>query len=367
MSPTLKVVLLGDLGVGKTCLRSQFVHHVFSSAYKATIGGDFLTTSISLEPTDTDGLRTPKTDAAGQETSTPDISGPDMEGSTLSEILGAERDCELEGNRQIEREAELLHRSSKEDKGKLATLGEYQMVRLRQKQEKSAKTAKTAGVEESALNIETPREQAIHTRKSLVGAESSEDGSNRQQLQTLAQLQNLPGSLESPPDEALQAKMDPGPHAPSKVSLQIWDTAGQERFNLISQAFYRGAHVAVLVYDITNYELVLGVRDWFERFWLHCHVEHPGVVIVGNKADRASERCVDQSELRDVLCRNAPGPLEACVDWENDVLEISCKLLASVEAVFRRVAAVGLRAAESMPVPASISLERSSRLTRCAC
>ena len=46
--PTLKVVLLGDLGVGKTCLRSQFVHHVFTNAYKATIGGDYLTTTVFL-------------------------------------------------------------------------------------------------------------------------------------------------------------------------------------------------------------------------------------------------------------------------------------------------------------------------------
>ena len=37
-----------DLGVGKTCLRSQFVHHVFTNAYKATIGGDYLTTSVVL-------------------------------------------------------------------------------------------------------------------------------------------------------------------------------------------------------------------------------------------------------------------------------------------------------------------------------
>lgn len=36
------MVILGDLGVGKTCMRSQYVHHVFSGAYKATIGGDYL-------------------------------------------------------------------------------------------------------------------------------------------------------------------------------------------------------------------------------------------------------------------------------------------------------------------------------------
>ena len=66
----------------------------------------------------------------------------------------------------------------------------------------------------------------------------------------------------------------------TKVNLQIWDTAGQERFNSISQAFYRGTDVCVLVYDVTNYESVLSIRDWFNRFMEHCHVEFPGIVIV---------------------------------------------------------------------------------------
>lgn len=33
---------------------------------------------------------------------------------------------------------------------------------------------------------------------------------------------------------------------------QIWDTAGQEKFQSLGQAFYRGADVCMLVYDITN-------------------------------------------------------------------------------------------------------------------
>lgn len=44
--PTAKVLLLGDASVGKTSLRSQFIHHRFSSAYRSTVGGDFLTAKV---------------------------------------------------------------------------------------------------------------------------------------------------------------------------------------------------------------------------------------------------------------------------------------------------------------------------------
>jgi GTPase SAR1 family protein len=39
----LKVLVLGDSGVGKTSLITQFAQHKFSEQYKATIGADFLT------------------------------------------------------------------------------------------------------------------------------------------------------------------------------------------------------------------------------------------------------------------------------------------------------------------------------------
>lgn len=39
----LKIIVLGDSGVGKTSLINQFAQRKFSSQYKATIGADFLT------------------------------------------------------------------------------------------------------------------------------------------------------------------------------------------------------------------------------------------------------------------------------------------------------------------------------------
>ena len=41
--PVLKIILLGDSGVGKTSLMRQFVQGKFENRYKATIGADFFT------------------------------------------------------------------------------------------------------------------------------------------------------------------------------------------------------------------------------------------------------------------------------------------------------------------------------------
>lgn len=44
----LKVIILGDSGVGKTSLMNQYVNNKFSNQYKATIGADFLTRDVDV-------------------------------------------------------------------------------------------------------------------------------------------------------------------------------------------------------------------------------------------------------------------------------------------------------------------------------
>ncbi|KAG7194068.1 Rab GTPase ypt7 [Scheffersomyces spartinae] len=45
----LKVIILGDSGVGKTSLMQRFVDDKFSQQYKATIGADFLRKDLTLD------------------------------------------------------------------------------------------------------------------------------------------------------------------------------------------------------------------------------------------------------------------------------------------------------------------------------
>ena len=47
----LKVIILGNTGVGKTSLLNQYISKQFSSFYKATIGADFLSKEVMVDDT----------------------------------------------------------------------------------------------------------------------------------------------------------------------------------------------------------------------------------------------------------------------------------------------------------------------------
>jgi len=60
----LKVILLGDSGVGKSSIMNQYVHEKFTAEYKATIGADFLTKHLMI---DEKAITMQIWDTAGQE------------------------------------------------------------------------------------------------------------------------------------------------------------------------------------------------------------------------------------------------------------------------------------------------------------
>jgi small GTP-binding protein len=67
------------------------------------------------------------------------------------------------------------------------------------------------------------------------------------------------------------------------VKLSIWDMVGLERFSVVRTSFYRGAHSAALVYDVTRPETLENLRKWRDEIISIC----PDIplVVVGNKAD----------------------------------------------------------------------------------
>ena len=44
----IKIILIGEISVGKTSVMRRFVHRTFEGAMKATIGADFMVKEIEL-------------------------------------------------------------------------------------------------------------------------------------------------------------------------------------------------------------------------------------------------------------------------------------------------------------------------------
>eukprot|EP01113_Clastostelium_recurvatum_P030954 TRINITY_DN3814_c3_g1_i3.p1 TRINITY_DN3814_c3_g1~~TRINITY_DN3814_c3_g1_i3.p1 ORF type:complete len:188 (-),score=45.71 TRINITY_DN3814_c3_g1_i3:157-720(-) len=84
------------------------------------------------------------------------------------------------------------------------------------------------------------------------------------------------------------------------VKVQMWDTASRERFYSVAPAYYRGSQGVVFFVDILNRKsLDVLVNDIKPAADTNCP---PGVryILVGTKADRASERVIPKHELEEL-------------------------------------------------------------------
>ncbi|KAE8743612.1 hypothetical protein FOCC_FOCC010756 [Frankliniella occidentalis] len=84
------------------------------------------------------------------------------------------------------------------------------------------------------------------------------------------------------------------------VHLQLWDTAGQERFRSLTTAFYRDAMGFLLLFDLTNEQSFLEVRNWLDQLRTHAYCDSPDVILCGNKSDMEDHRVISEAQARDV-------------------------------------------------------------------
>ena len=84
----------------------------------------------------------------------------------------------------------------------------------------------------------------------------------------------------------------------SRIKLQVWDTAGNERFRTITQAYYRGAHGVIVVYDATKEKTYDNVPYWLEEVKKYASAEAT-VMLVGSKCDLTEEKVVDYRTAKD--------------------------------------------------------------------
>ena len=80
-----------------------------------------------------------------------------------------------------------------------------------------------------------------------------------------------------------------------RIKLQIWDTAGQERFRTITTSYFRGAQGILLVYDVTDRQSFLSIRNWIAQIQTHADV-NVNKILIGNKCDIDGGRVVSKDE-----------------------------------------------------------------------
>ncbi|MCO5562619.1 hypothetical protein L7F22_016247 [Adiantum nelumboides] len=79
------------------------------------------------------------------------------------------------------------------------------------------------------------------------------------------------------------------------IKAQIWDTAGQERYRAITNAYYRGAVGALLVYDVTRHMTFENVERWLKELREHTD-SNIVIMLVGNKSDLRHLRAVSTED-----------------------------------------------------------------------
>ena len=85
------------------------------------------------------------------------------------------------------------------------------------------------------------------------------------------------------------------------VKMQIWDTAGQERFKNITQQYYRGSQGVLIVYDITNLDSFIKIKNWFVELKEKTQESLPTIFIIGNKNDLKDRSVVTEDKVKELL------------------------------------------------------------------
>ncbi|KAL6527128.1 Ras-related protein rabf1 [Orobanche gracilis] len=105
------------------------------------------------------------------------------------------------------------------------------------------------------------------------------------------------------------------------VKFEIWDTAGQERYAALAPLYYRGAAVAVVVYDITSPESFSKAQYWVKELQKH---GSPDIVmaLVGNKADLHEKREVPVQDAIDYAEKNGMFFIETSAKTADNINQL---------------------------------------------
>jgi small GTP-binding protein len=129
----------------------------------------------------------------------------------------------------------------------------------------------------------------------------------------------------------------------SLFELQVWDTAGQEQYRSLGSTYFRNAHGAAVVFDLTVQQSFDSLSAWIQAFRSVAGRDRPAIV-VGNKTDRADDRVVQWDSAADF------GSDQRCQYLETSALTGEGVDVA-FEALIDEIIAAGLDQVSAPPPP----------------
>ncbi|CAF1205904.1 unnamed protein product [Adineta ricciae] len=104
-----------------------------------------------------------------------------------------------------------------------------------------------------------------------------------------------------------------------RCKLQVWDTAGQDRFRCVVSTFYRGAHGAMICFDITDKDSFQNVQTWLDAIYTSCPEDTP-VFLVGTKSDLQYKRVIPYTIAKAYADKNRLVYLETSAKTNENIL-----------------------------------------------
>ena len=72
------------------------------------------------------------------------------------------------------------------------------------------------------------------------------------------------------------------------------------RFRSLTTAFFRDAMGFLLLFDLTNEQSFINIRNWISQLQTHAYCENPDIVLCGNKADLEDIRVVTDERAKEM-------------------------------------------------------------------
>lgn len=116
----------------------------------------------------------------------------------------------------------------------------------------------------------------------------------------------------------------------ANVTLMLWDLGGQPRFREVISDYFKGARIAIAVYDATRSFSLQRLSDWLER--VRENAPDCQFIFVGNKID----------ERENGMGVTLEDAMEMAREYNAECMEVSAKTGDGVTEMFEAAAKIAL-------------------------